>query len=209
MCACEGEKVFGAGGTEHSFHLGENPDELVVQAFSIGNIYLLKDVFEYEAEPPPCPLDIDTYPPCETGAASGASEDNLSKYPVIFRVFVAIHSYLEMSSSPLYQDKDKEDIIWRTMICDRELGSQFQAPQAFDCYFWSYMNQVSALYGLVHPFDHMEKIKAAVLSSSIAPLIQSEEQLHALVIQQDQLQRQQYLDFQAAASKFGFPCAFA
>ncbi|OAL44907.1 hypothetical protein IQ07DRAFT_591758, partial [Pyrenochaeta sp. DS3sAY3a] len=184
----------------HSIHLGENIDELVAQAFSIGCIEVLRDVFEVEGDPPPCPLDIYTYPPPK--AEAEASEEDLLRYPSIFRLYAIIQTYLLMSSSPLYQGKDIIDMIWRTMICDRGTSDQSQAPPSFKSYFQSYIDYVSVAYGLVRPFDYMEKIKAAVLSSSPAQLIQSEEQLHALVEQQLQLQGEQYLEFRIVASKF-------
>jgi hypothetical protein len=227
---------FEAGGTENSIHLGENPDELIVNVFGIGNIHFMKKVFEYEEDPPPTPQGNDTEqtnitsevasqtnpspiddaseankplepttqpsPPAEEEEPEIFDEKDWSKYPVLFRVFGVVQTYLQMSLSPLYKDKDTFEILWRTMICDRELGAQHKASPEFGSYFMSYVDHVKLMYGIVSPLDHVGRIQDKILSSPLGVLIQTSEQLLDLVRRVGFAEQEEATKFDIAARKF-------
>lgn len=202
---------FKAGGTEHSIHLGEHPDELVVKAHGIGHVHFLGQIFEFEENPPPALLLKTHEQAVATGEAfmlsnvspaeghsetssqaetspfvekpnKEAPDEDWSKYPNLFHLFGIVESFLRMSLSPLHKSKDEIEILWKTMICDRELESQRRAPACFGEYLRSYFEHIKFRYGLQNAGEHIMGIKRQILDSPPRDQIQTEEQLQDLVL---------------------------
>ena len=232
----DGNRYFEAGGTEHSIHLGENLDELIVKVFAVGNVHLLEEVFEYQEDPPPTPhhrdvqqasptlkvapqihespvdgasetnrtseANIQISPPVESGEMAVPDDEEWSKYPVLFHILGVVHAYLHMSLSPLYKDKDEIEIIWRTMICDRELGTQRKAPPEYETYFQSYIDHVKLMYGIVSLLDHVSRIQDRILNSPLRVQIHTPEQLFDLFRRLAMVEQEKASKFKSAARKF-------
>jgi hypothetical protein len=107
-----------------------------------------------------------------------------------------------MHSSPSYKDKDHTEIIWRTMICDRELGSQRKAPEFHGEYFRSYYEHLKLRYGLEGPVSHLMNIQSQIRDSPLGYRVETEEQLRHLVYGSFSIREEEAALFERAATKF-------
>jgi len=223
---------FEAGGTEHSIHLGEDPDELIVEIFGVGNFHFLEEVFEYQEDPPrnshhkdvqqaaptsevasqvhPSPVD-------GAGKSNRQSETSTETSPPVesgenatpddedwskYPVVFSVLGVLRISLSPLYADEAKIEIIWRTMICDQKFETQRKAPPECESHFRSYVDHVKFLNGIVNSLDHVRRIQDRVLNSPLRVQIHNPEQFCNLARRVGVDEREEAGKFERAAQNF-------
>jgi hypothetical protein len=144
----------------------------------------------------------ETSPPVESENKAAPDDKDWSKYPILFRVLGIVQAYLFMSLSPIYKDKDKIDILWRTMICDRESGTQRKAPPEYESYFRSYVEYVRLMYGEMSLLDYVTRIQDQILNSPLSVDIHTSEQLFDLVRHVRVVETEKASKFRMAAQKF-------
>jgi Heterokaryon incompatibility protein (HET) len=149
-----------------------------------------------------------TEPMKETSSSIGDTEreqasidEEWSKYPNLFRYIATVLSFIR--ESPKYKD-DEIEIIWRTMICDRELGTQRKAPAGYDEYFRSYFETVKFCYAPEGAVEPVLQIQRQILDSPFKDQIKSLEQLRDLVHRCLAVEQRQAGLFQRAARIFCF-----
>lgn len=127
-----------------------------------------------------------TEPMTETSSSIGDTEreqasidEEWSKYPNLYRYIATVLSFISESSK--YKDDDQIEITWRTMICDRELGTQRKAPAGYGEYFRSYFKAVKFYYTPGGGVERFMQIQRQILDSSFKDQIKSPEQLEDLV----------------------------
>lgn len=125
-----------------------------------------------------------------------------SKHLIIFYMSESIFTYLDKSLSPVYKDKDFSEVVWRTMICDRELDSQRKAPWHYRTHFLSYLSRVLFAFGMVCVPEYEQAIWGRVLNEPLADQFQTSEQFLDMFVRVKNMQGEEAAEFVKAASKF-------
>lgn len=219
---------FKAGGFDHAIRLGTSRDNLVVVVYGVDFVERLGEIFEYQEDPPSTVRttddEIDGMPSGFQTEISGEStdqsepssetvspamdpiqeqakiDDDWSKFPILFRRLAEIFSCIQ--SSPRYMDSDHLSLVWRTMTCDREIGTQGKAPPEYDDHFRSYWEMMKCSHFQGEAFAHFMQVHRQFLESPLSDRIESAEQLNSLVQRYLESQRNQAAFFQQAAQRF-------
>lgn len=65
----------------------------------------------------------------EEGDNTQRIDDKLQQWPVLWRCLEQITAHVMESTA--YPDEDKKDVIWRTMTCERKVGTNSRAPPEY------------------------------------------------------------------------------
>jgi hypothetical protein len=80
----------------------------------------------------------------EEAANTQRTEDELLQSPVLWSYLSEITTHV--TNSTAYSNEDKKEIIWRTMICEREIGTSHRAPPEYYGDWKTYCEVVKMLY---------------------------------------------------------------
>ena len=219
---------FKAGGVDHDIRFGTSRDDLVVDVYGIDFMESLGEIFEYQKNPPstvrvtddeiedmPSSSQVEesgettdqsgrptetASPTRDTSQEQAKVDEEWSKVPNIVHYFGRILSYI--TQSPKYADSNHIDIDWRTMICDRELGTQRKAPAEYNDHFRRYWEMYKFFYVQGAALEHVVQVQRQILESPLGDRIESAEQLRALVQRYLDEQRNQAALFERAARRF-------
>ncbi|KAG8532905.1 uncharacterized protein KY384_002783 [Bacidia gigantensis] len=140
--------------------------------------------------------------PLQTGKDA---EAEWAQYPILFRYVTDVSTWIEQS--PRYSPDEHLEVLWRTMVCDRELGTQRKAPDEYYENFHCWWENLKFCY--VSTMDEREnrigKVQQGIIATRAeANLTTTRDQLFVLTRMCMEAEAEKAALFDRAARRFCF-----